>query len=350
MTADGRAPLSVALLKNLRFGDGPGGPLPYRIDHLHRHGIELTYTDLPYRSWARRLPDHVLQTVAMAPTIARCDVVLAMFESSAHPLGLLRHLVPVTRRSPMAVISCWLPEVLASADPARLDRYRSAYSSVDRLFCFSGNQTGLLASVLDLPPERVTALAFGVDHEEFTPAPASVEGHLLAVGRDLGRDWPTLLGALAATGAPARVLCRRQDLAGLEVPPNVEIVGHVDRATYRAELAAARAVLVVTHVLGYPTGQSVLLEAMSTGRPCIVTDSPAIADYVDPGRTALTVPPHDIDALAEVVRAVTADELPLDEIGVAARADVEARFTAVGMWTTVAGALHALHANAEGPR
>jgi glycosyltransferase involved in cell wall biosynthesis len=94
--------------------------------------------------------------------------------------------------------------------------------------------------------------------------------------------------------------------------------------------------LVVTHVLGYPTGQSVLLEAMASGRPCIVTDAPAIRDYVEADRTALLVPPHDVDALVDTLRGALADPARLAAVGRAAREAVEASFTAAQMWDTVA--------------
>jgi glycosyltransferase involved in cell wall biosynthesis len=345
--ASGR--LRVPLLKNLPFGDGGPGrhPLPYRIDHLERAGIDLQYTDLSHRAGLRSLPDPIVQTLALAPAIARARVVLAMFESSAHPLGWLRHRVPALRRGRLAVISCWLAELLGGADPARLDRYRRVYEHVDLLYFFSRNQTTLLAELLDLPPERLRFLPFGVDHEEFVPRlhdPAADPGagRLLAVGRDRGRDWSTLLRALAALGTPTTVLCRPSELRGLEIPGNVEVLGYVDRDAYRDHLAKARAVLVVTHVLGYPTGQSVLLEAMASGRPCIVTDTPALRDYVEPDVTAAVVPPHDVDALIEVTRAAMADPPRLDRMGGAARHAVEARFTAGQMWSTVAGDLKEL--------
>lgn len=340
----------VPLLKNVPFPVPPRAAertraqLPYRIDHLTRAGVHLRYTDLPYRPAGGLLPDPVVQTLRLAPAIARARVVLAMFESSAHPLGLLRHHVPALRRSRLVVISCWLPELLAGADLAHLQRYRRAYEHVDRLYFFSRNQADLLADLLELPPERLAWLPFGIDDEEFRPTGEPRGEHLLAVGRDRGRDWPTLFRGLAAAGTPTKVLCRPSEIRGLDVPPNVEVLGYVDRDTYRRHLQQARAVLITTHVLGYPTGQSVLLEAMACGCPCVVTDSPAIRDYIEPGRTALAVPPHDADALADVLRTELDDVGRLDAMGRAARSAVEASFNAARMWSLVAADLQAVAA------
>lgn len=341
--------LPVALLKNLRFGDPAAGPLPYRADHLARHGIVLHTTDRPWRPpFTRppldRLPEHLVQVVALTPQILRCAVTLAMFESSAHPLGLARELLPPLRRTPLAVISCWLPEVLAAAGPERLRWYRRAYRHVDRLFYFSHNQRDLLADLLQLDDDRLAHLTFGVDVEEFTPGvpgdPAA--GPVLAPGRDRGRDWPTLFAAVERAQADCTVLCRPSELAGTHVPDGVEVMGMVDRATYRQQLASARVVVVSTHVLGYPTGQTVLLEAMAAGKACIVTDTPALREYVEPDVTAITVPPHDPEALAEVLRAVDRGEVDTVRLGDRARRAAVDRFDARAMWDDVARHLFAL--------
>jgi len=335
--------LDVALLKNLRFGDPTAGPLPYRADHLMRHGIALHTTDRPWRApFTRpplaRVPEHLVQVAALAPRILTCPVTLAMFESSAHPLGLARDLVPPLRRAPLAVISCWLPEVLAAAGPARLRWYRRAYRHVDRLFYFSHNQRDLLADLLDLDDDRLAHLTFGVDVDELaSTVPGGAEvGPILAPGRDRGRDWPTLFAAVDRAGVDCTVFCRPSELGEARVPDGVVVMGMVDRATYRRQLASSRAVVVATHVLGYPTGQTVLLEAMAAGKACIVTDTPALREYVEPGVTALTVPPHDPDALAEVLRAVDRGEVDTTRLGERARRAARERFDARGMWDDVA--------------
>lgn len=339
------APLDVPLLKNLRFGSSDH--LPYRADHLATHGIHTQYTDRPWTRLAARIPPHQLQTVLMARRIARAEVVLAMFESSAHPLAYARSFGGPLARPRLAVLSCWLPEVLADASPARLARYRRAYATVDLLFCFSRNQVATLADLLQLDPDRIRPLAFGVDDEFFGPTtPSEVEapGRLLAAGRDRGRDWETLFEAVRRADTECDLICRPADIAAYERPAQAHMLGVVDRATYRDHLGASRAVVVATHVLGYPTGQSVLLEAMAMARCCIVTDTPAIREYVDPGRTAIVVPPHDPDALAEAMQAVTTGRTDTDAIGERARATVLERYRASSMWAEVATHLHALAA------
>ena len=334
--------LDVSVLKNLRWGcslapqDSTGLRLPYRIDHLTSHGLRLHATDAPYRWPWSRLHDPSVQTVALASHLIRHPATLAMFESSAHPLGLVLNCVPAARRPAFLVISCWLAELVAAADENKLRLYRAAYSAVDRLYYFSRDQEAVLLDALGLPADRLAFLPFGIDHDEFRPLDTSATGPMLIAGRDKGRDWVTALAALRESGLPAQVLCRPEDLSGLDVPPNVEVLGFVSRERYKSILQRARAVLVITKVRRYPTGQSVLLEAMACGRPVIATLTPALSDYLESDVTAVTVPPGDVAALVDAVRRVDSGAIDGAALGTAGRRAVEAHFTAENMWAQVA--------------
>jgi len=93
---------------------------------------------------------------------------------------------------------------------------------------------------------------------------------------------------------------------------------------------------VPTKVRAYPTGQTVLLEAMALARCCVVTDTPAMRDYVEDDETALLVPPGDPVALRDAIERAYDDEDLRRRIGVAARRSVEARFDCVAMWERIA--------------
>ena len=49
----------------------------------------------------------------------------------------------------------------------------------------------------------------------------------------------------------------------------------------------------------YPSGQSVVLEAMSMGRATLTTDSPAMREYVADGVDGVLVRPRDPAHMAE---------------------------------------------------
>lgn len=344
-------PVDVFLLKSPDFSAwaheaGTTG-LPYGIEHLSGPAVRLRWSDATYRfPWssppvrralraASRGGPPFLQTLLNAHHIAHSPVTLAMFESEGNFLAWLRRLgVPGTGATRLMVISCWLAELLPTFSPRRLAWYQRTYAMVDRLLFFSSNQFDIFERLLGLPRQRLCFVPFGVDHELFRPSAAD-EGFVLAVGRDRGRDWPTFLAAMERNKLPAKVLCRPRDVAGLAVPANVEVLGYVDRRSYRQLLASARVSVVTSREVAYPAGQSVALESMAVKKCCVVTGTESLRDYVEAGVNAIVVPPGDPQALADTISLAYEDGQERARIGAGGRRAVEERFNAQAMWRQI---------------
>jgi glycosyltransferase involved in cell wall biosynthesis len=339
----------------LRAYGGRAGHLPYRLDHLAAEGFRLGYMDAVYRRpWTfppvARAIDGLegvsgafLQTVLAAPRIGRSDVTVAMFESEGNVLAWLRsHRFPYVSRPKLVVIACWLADLLPKFTARKRDLYRRAYRGVDLLLYFSSNQTEIYEEHLGFPRERLRFVPFGIDEEFFSPVDGGEEDFVLAVGRDRGRDWHSLFRAVHDSDFKVKVLSRDRDVDGHEIPANVELLGFVDRFTYRDLLARARLVVVPNHVRAYPTGQSVTLEAMSMAKCCVVTDTPAMRGYLADGATALLVPPGDPEALRRSIDRAMGDDDLRRTIGERARASIESRFTARRMWSVIAEEIRGL--------
>jgi glycosyltransferase involved in cell wall biosynthesis len=319
--------------------------LPYSADALTEHDIALEFPDAHRRSPWRRprvrsvvralegLSAPFLQTLLAAPMLRRSDVVLGLFESQANAICLLRALrIRPYARPRLVVVSCWLAMDLERFGRARRALYRWSYRRVDHLVFFSQNQAAIYRDMLGLGAERLAFVPFGVDHRFFAPIDEPDGDYVLAVGRDRGRDWATLFDAVEGMSLAVKVACRREDIAGLRVPENVEVLGVVDRERYRQLTGRARVVVVATLPRAYPSGQSVLLESMAMARCCVVTDTPAIRDYVVDGVNAIAVPPADSNALRAAIGSAAVDDALRSQIGRSARQAVEERFNAEAMW------------------
>jgi glycosyltransferase involved in cell wall biosynthesis len=186
-----------------------------------------------------------------------------------------------------------------------------------------------------------------VDDETFTPIGEVDDGYVLVVGRDSGRDWPTLFSALEGIDLPVKLCCRPGDIAGLGVPAGIDVLGYVERTAYRHLLGRARVVAIATKPLLYPSGQSVLLEAMAMARTVVVTETVSLSGYLVDGVTALCVPPGDASALRRRIEEAAGDDDLRADVGRNAREAVERAFSARDMWATVADDLHALSRHAS---
>jgi glycosyltransferase involved in cell wall biosynthesis len=111
------------------------------------------------------------------------------------------------------------------------------------------------------------------------------------------------------------------------LPANVEVRA-MDAQELRRAYADAAIVVVPLVAADNNAGISVLLEAMSMGRPVIVTRTAGQHDVVVDGVTGLYVPPGDPAALRDAIRRLFDDPAAAEAMGRRARADVLAHHRA----------------------
>ena len=267
------------------------------------------------------------------------DVVLCMDERTGLPASLWHGSTPVVTGI------AWLD------DPAGLSpvQRRVARWGMDRaagVFVECAPMVGALVDGFGLPPQKVHFVTLGIDADHFAPTPisAAVPGRVFSVGDDRMRDYDTLILALKTvkerrpetTAEIATML--PVELAGDWVTLHRRRMDHAVRACYeRAQVVA----LALRHsVLG--SGLTVILEAMASARPIVVTDNPGLSDYVEDGVTGLLVPAGDPEAMADAVERLLADPAAAAEMGREGRRRVEQRFTTGHMARDIDAVLRAV--------
>ncbi|MCW3063423.1 MAG: glycosyl transferase group 1 [Solirubrobacterales bacterium] len=340
-------------------GRAAGGLGPYGIDSLASHGFTIAYSDRawrrpwawpvvlrPLRKLARLRPElsGLRETLASRREVRGADVVLGIFEDHGMFAAFARaHSLPGLAPRAVALIACWLAEDCQDFDRRTLAAYRRALAAVERLFCFSENQRAVFEEVFGVDPARIHVVPFGIDAGFFRPEEGPEEDYVLAIGRDRGRDPRVLVEAMGRSGGRLRLFAPPGSVDEGTLPANVELTtAPVDHVRYREILARARVVAVTTTAPRYPSGQTVVLEAMAMGKPVVVTDSPAMRDYVVPDVHGVLVPPSDPGALARAIDELLGDGERRRRLGRAGRAAVEARFNQDAMWAQIAAGLRSL--------
>jgi glycosyltransferase involved in cell wall biosynthesis len=345
--------------ENHAAGRAAGGLGPYGIDALEAHGFEVTWSDRawrapwvwpavlrPLRKLATLRPElsGLRDTLAARREVRAADVTLGIFEDYGMFAAYARaHSLPGVAPRAVALIACWLAEEVPSFDRRRLEAYRRALGAVGVVFCFSSNQVPVLCEAFGLDPGRVRAIPYGIDASFYKPTEAPEEDYVLAIGRDRGRDHQTLVEGMRRSSARLRLFAPEDMVDARGLPANVELTTErIDHRTYREILARAKVVAVTTTAPLYPSGQTVVLEAMAMAKPLVVTDSAAMRDYVTPGVEGLLVPAGDPAAVAGAIDELLADGDRRLRLGRAGRAAVERRFNQDEMWAQVADGLRPL--------
>lgn len=211
--------------------------------------------------------------------------------------------------------------------PAKLDRARLAVAVSQ----FGRSQLMRWADAASWP--RLHVVHCGIDTARF-PAPEPIPSgplRLVSIGRFAEQKGqlvlieamallkPALPGvSLTLVGDGEMRGALQQAVAVHGLTGQVRFTGWLSEDGVRAELAAARALVMPSFAEGLPM---VIMEAMALGRPVVSTFVAGIPELVRPGETGWLVPAGDAAALAAALRdlAATPDER-LAAMGLAGRA------------------------------
>lgn len=349
-----------------RIVRAPGGTLPYGLQYLQRY-FELTWSDAQRRGLLHTRPWRAaggavrrgapgfqgsLAALVAIPQQRTADVALSVFENVGLGFARLQRLAAGSRQYslPHVMLTCWLAEDCQRMSSSQLRSVRRSIRSVSTVAVFSANQVSTLNEVLAVERERIRVVPFGVDTEYYDPSAVSGPaggGGLVAIGGDSRRDYATLAEAVRIADVPLTLVCYPRNIAGVDLPPQIKLRTGVYHDEYRKLLLSADLVVTPTTAPAYPSGQSVVLEAMSMGRATLTTASPAMQDYVTDGVNGILVPVRDPVAMAQLIGDLLADDERRKALGSSAAATVRGNFGLRQMWHSVSELLSAAQKSAR---
>ena len=300
-------------------------------NHLAEHGIEATVCESRLRR-STHLPGPVhrltwnSRELAVPWEVGPADVIVSSLGS------LLPLAAKVRRRSRVVLLNIDFCTALDRLDGLRKRIFQRSLQCADAIVCLADAQRAKLLTQVHLDPACVHVVPLGVDDCFYRAASEASEAHVLAVGRDNGRDYATFTRAIESLGVRTTIVASARNLAGISIPKYVEVELDTTPTRLRSLYAAATCVVIPTRSREFHrgadcSGQTVLLDAMAMGRPAVVTKRSTLIDYVEDGATALFVPAEDPPALAEAIRSLLDDAGLRDRLSRAGRAAVESKFT-----------------------
>lgn len=165
---------------------------------------------------------------------------------------------------------------------------------------------------------RYVPLCTTIAQPEFLSRPA---GGLFCAGRTL-RDYQTLRKIIDATELPWIVVGGQGDLDDRALPDRVTIYREIQREAYLQLLRDARVVILPLLPTERATGQVVLLEAMSYGKPVITTRAPGTIDLVRHGKNGFLTEPGDAPGIQKILGDLLREPEACERIGRQAVQDV----------------------------
>jgi len=227
-------------------------------------------------------------------------------------------------------------------------RHAEIYRGAATVFTMSERLRQSFIDDYDLAPDQVVTVRAGANFDLDRIPPRNWErgtGHrptVLFIGKEFERKGGDLIlkafARLRKEFPDARLLIagpRELDLR----EPGVELLGLL-RKEVPEEMARLIAAYQEADVFCLPTRQEplgiVVVEAMLFGLPCVTSNIWAMPEMVAEGETGFTVPPDDVDLIADRLARVLRDPLLARRMGEAGRERAQERYT----WRSTARAMH----------
>jgi glycosyltransferase involved in cell wall biosynthesis len=181
----------------------------------------------------------------------------------------------------------------------------------DAVVAYSKRQIELWSENLATRPERFLFLPYTVDVRFYTPRPGrpGAEQYVLSVGRDLGRDFATLVEAMRGTGLRLKLVTLPYLLP--QSATKEDFIDIKERVSYAElfELYANATVVVVplSGALVYPSGIRAVLEAALLEKAVISTYTPVLEEYMTQDEEVVYVEPRSVEKLRAAIIALVQD-------------------------------------------
>ncbi|MEO8289689.1 MAG: glycosyltransferase family 4 protein [Gaiellaceae bacterium] len=261
--------------------------------------------------WARRAPRVVHYCVSGTATgLARDLACISFLRAGGHRVIAHIQVVPEENRVEGALlraldrsVACWVG--IAPRSVELLARHGVEGTWVANPIRLEAN------GHIPAPHSGALRLLFVGRYGERKGCPELVEA--LGAARRAGTD--ATLRFVGSEEHPGEEATLREAVSSTDLDGAVEFAGVLDRKELAEAYAAADVICLPSRREGMPLA---LLEGMAFGLPALATPVGGIPDFVVSGENGLLVPPGDVSALAESIRAL-ADPALRAQLGVEAR-------------------------------
>lgn len=178
---------------------------------------------------------------------------------------------------------------------------------VDTYICASRTMVQYCCEVFGESDEKFVFIPFGVNDfaSMYQPEGPAANDYILSLGRS-NRDWQFLLDSAKGLPYPVKIIC--DELHVEEPPENVEILNSVWGDQTHQYIYNCKCMMIPIADGRIASGDTVLLMAMSFGKPIIITKPSCLADdYVTDGYNGLVIDKEG-KQLQEAVERIFRDE------------------------------------------
>ncbi|OHA27726.1 MAG: hypothetical protein A3C08_03145 [Candidatus Taylorbacteria bacterium RIFCSPHIGHO2_02_FULL_47_18] len=302
------------------------------LNYMERFGIDAKFIEWRLPEFLRRISFNLVHLPYIF-AIKKYDIV---FICAGLPLVFIAKKILHWKNPRFVIYNTYLANALRRHPRGVLHWFnKKAIEGLDVIVCTARTQMPPLIEA-GIASEKIKFVPIGIDARKFVGARGTdrvfQSDYILSVGRDLGRDYKTLFDAVRDLPVKVIVATKTEAIAGLIVPPNVEVRFNVPYeempALYHNALFVVTPLKSTNNSIGSETsGQYGYLEPMAACKAVIATDKPVVRDYIENEKTGLLVQPENPAALRAAIERLLRDKQFGNQLGNTAQVYVLVHFT-----------------------
>ncbi|MDP2812793.1 MAG: glycosyltransferase family 4 protein [bacterium] len=294
--------------------DYPDTPF-YGLNYLSDFGFEAEYKDiydiLKSKKLIQKLP-FVWQHILLTKFIKNYNIV---FGSSILYNVIFKKIFGLKTKYVLLNISLNNTLFRNKKNKFKYRLIKYLINQLDAIVCLSHFQIDDLVNNYQVDKHKLFFVLLGVDKDFWTEVDFVNNANILVVGKDNGRDYKTLFEvAKKLPNEKFVVVCGRWNIHDLRVPSNVRVIFGLPIKELQILYKSAKMLLLITHNDEHLdgsdcSGQTVLLDAMSSGLPIIVSRKKYLEDYVRDKEELLTVNFYDAGDIVAKIKMLSDQKL-----------------------------------------
>lgn len=317
--------------EDYKKGDAPDIYL-VGLNYMTNHDIEATFFENRLTEFIRKYSFNLIQLPALF-VMRSYDVIFS--GSGFLTLFIAKYLLR-WKRPKWVIYNTYLSNLLKrNTRGLKAWVIRKAIFSADAIVCPSQAQQEFLRNI-GFPEEKNFHVPFGIDYDFYNKKvalPEEVSGrYVFAAGRDVGRDFKTLVDAVKDTSVRLHIATFPRNLTRIEKMPSNVTVSHFVPAKIPALIQNSEFVVIPTipekkSAGSDCSGQYFLLGSMSCAKAVITSARDTLFDYFKGGEHGIIVMPESVSELREAVLSLWNNPERAKKMGNAAREHIRSGFT-----------------------
>jgi glycosyltransferase involved in cell wall biosynthesis len=285
------------------------------FNYLKELGIEPSYSENSFLNFIRK-KNFNLTNLFLLPFLHSYDIV---FSGASLSLPFVAKVILRFKKPKFIWYNTFFTNALKRnrSHRIRLWMFRKTIASLDAIICPSTAQREFLIEE-GFDPKKIFFVSNGVDIDFMlrnasrpTEASSSEKPFILSVGKDMGRDYKTLVQAAKELPIELKIAALPRNLKNIILPSNVTVLGFVPFLDLLELYKKALFIVVSTKSESHLdasdcSGQYVLLDAMAMGKAVIATERQTLGDYLQNEKEGIVVPAQDPVKLHEAIQKLLA--------------------------------------------